>query len=144
MDLLLSCPSAPVPPPPVSVHSSTFLSLHEPRAHSAHSPEQRQTRRHCSSCASVLGLCCRSRGLLLKSDIMNWDIISKQPAGRHRSTQCTLGHSGAGFTLLPTNARSDGWCNWTSLCPSSSKVKLVHFQWYMNTTAVWQFCDLIN
>lgn len=55
----------------------------------------------------MLGLCCSSHGLLLKSSITNWDIVSKHPAWCHRSTQCILGHSGAVFTLFLTNTRSE-------------------------------------
>lgn len=105
MDLLLPSPRASVPP--LLCSAQTFLSLHRPRAHSALGPEQRPTQQHFSSGASVLGLCGGSPGPLLKSNIMNWDIISKHPAGHHKNTQWTLGHGAAGFTLFTMHARSE-------------------------------------
>lgn len=85
---------SPCPPrPPSLCTAQTFLSLHRPWARGAHGPEQRPTQQRFSSRASVLGLCCSSRGLLLKTNIVNWDIISKHAAGCHRSTQCAQGHS---------------------------------------------------
>lgn len=109
--------------PPLSLCCrSAFFIPTRPWAYSAHGPEHGRTRCRCSSCASVSRVCCSSCGLLLWGNIMNWDIISQQPAGHHRSTQYTLGHTGASFTLFPTSARNDGWCNRTSLCVSGSKV----------------------
>lgn len=118
-------PQLPCPPAPhllLCAAVQPFLSRRGPGLTAHAAPEHGWTRRRCSSCASVSRVCCSSCGLLLWGNIMNWDIISKQPAGHHRSTRYTLGHSGASFTLFPTSARNDGWCNRTSLCFSGSKV----------------------
>lgn len=111
MELLPSRPWAPVPCPPLYPLFCAQLKPFYPYIAPGLTVHSAQNRGRRSSTSPLMRLCWASAaaavGLLLKNNIMNWDIISKHPAGRHRSTQCTLGHSGAVFTLSPTSARSE-------------------------------------
>lgn len=103
MDLLPSRPRAPVPLLP-SFHPSVCLrssNLFIPTLPLGSQCTRPRTEARCGGTIPLSRLCVgpslQQPWALLKNNIMKWDIISKHPAGCHRSTLDTLGLGGAVF-----------------------------------------------
>lgn len=80
---LLTCPPALLPPSRLCAQLNLFITTWPWAPSPLHRTETGAMvllRPH-----AAWALCCCSHGPLLKSNITNWDTISKQPAGHHRS-----------------------------------------------------------